>query len=89
MNLGGYGIFKNSGTGLNYLTYVALLTQTTTNAPVPTVLENTLGGTPIWARGTNGTYTCTLSGAFPLLKTFIICATNGNARRWRRVIKGS
>ena len=32
-----------------YKVYTALLTQTGTNAPVATVLENTLGGTPVWS----------------------------------------
>lgn len=31
-----------------YKVYTALLTQTGTNAPVATVLENTLGETPTW-----------------------------------------
>jgi hypothetical protein len=49
--------------------YKALLTQTGTNAPVATVLENTLGNL-VWARSSSGIYTATLTGAFPLLKTF-------------------
>ena len=75
-----WGIFKNSSSSssASYLTYVALLTQTGVNDPVPTILENTLGGVPVWVRGTNGIYTCTLSGAFPLISTFIICGTNAN-----------
>ncbi len=76
-----FGIFKNSGSGStsSYLTYVALLTQTSTNAPVATVLENTFGGTPVWTRGFAGIYTCTLASAFPLAKTFVIngLAPNG------------
>ena len=44
--------------------YRALLTQTGTDDPVATVLENTLGGTPVWERSTLGTYTLTLTGAF-------------------------
>jgi hypothetical protein len=34
---------------VNYKVYTALLTQTGTNAPVATVLENTLGVTPVWS----------------------------------------
>lgn len=45
--------------------YRALLTQSGTNAPVATVLENTLGGTPVWSRSGNGNYRITLAGAFP------------------------
>lgn len=44
--------------------YVALLTQTGTNAPVATVLQNTLGGVPVWSYADVGKYIGTLSGAF-------------------------
>jgi hypothetical protein len=44
--------------------YVAYLTQTGTNAPVATVIKNTLGGTVVWARSSTGSYTGTLAGAF-------------------------
>ncbi len=54
-----------------YLTYSALLTQTTTNAPVPTVLENTLGGTIVWTRTGQGDYFAILAGAFTLNKTWL------------------
>jgi len=50
--------------GVGVKAYRALLTQTGTDAPVATVLENTLGGTPVWERSTFGTYTLTLTGAF-------------------------
>src|SRR5687767_1015056 len=39
--------------------YIALLTQTGENAPVATVLKNTLGVTPVWARAGIGEYTLT------------------------------
>lgn len=61
-----------------YEKYVALLTQTGTNAPVATVLENTLGGTVVWGRTTDGSYTATLSGAFTSAKTVVFC-TGGTA----------
>ncbi len=51
--------------------YRALLTQTTTNAPVATVLENTLGGTVVWTRSTNGIYVATLAAAFTTGKTLV------------------
>lgn len=44
--------------------YVALLTQTGTDAPVATVLQNTLGGTVVWSRNGTGEYYGTLLGAF-------------------------
>lgn len=51
------------------LKYVALLTQSGTDAPVATVLENTLGGTVVWTRNSLGQYFGTLSGAFTENKT--------------------
>ncbi len=39
-----------------YKVYTALLTQTGTSAPVATVLENTLGVTPIWSYLSAGSY---------------------------------
>lgn len=52
-----------------YKTYVALLSQTGTNAPIVTVLENTLGGTIVWSRSSAGVYHGTLTGAFIVGKT--------------------
>ncbi len=51
-----------------YRVYTALLTQTGTNAPVATVLENTIGNI-VWTRNTVGQYMGTLAGAFPVNKT--------------------
>lgn len=51
-----------------YKVYKAFLTQTGTNAPVATVVENTLGGTPVWSYFGVGTYELTLAGAFTLNK---------------------
>ena len=56
--------------GASYLVYTALLTQSGTDAPVATVLENTLGGTVVWTRDGEGLYTATLSDAFTANKTF-------------------
>jgi hypothetical protein len=47
-----------------YKVYTALVTQTGSNDPVATVLENTLGGNLSWVRDTDGEYTGTLTGAF-------------------------
>jgi hypothetical protein len=55
-----------------YKVYSALLTQAGTDAPVATVLQNTLGGTIVWTRDSVGTYTGTLAGAFTLNKTWLI-----------------
>ncbi len=58
--------------GRPYKVYTALLTQTGTSAPVATVLENTLQGTPVWTRFSTNTFNCTLDGAFLEEKTFCI-----------------
>ena len=44
-----------------YKVYTALLTQTSQNAPVATVLENTLGGTLTFSRDDAGQYLITAS----------------------------
>jgi hypothetical protein len=49
---------------LGYRSYTALLTQTGTNPPVVTVLENNLGKDIVWTYSSVGTYTGTLVGAF-------------------------
>jgi len=67
---------KNNTT---YKKYVALLTQIGNAAPsivsngtgANTPLENTLGGTIVWARTGAGAYTGTLVGAFTADKTFL------------------
>ena len=54
-----------------YKVYTALLTQSGTNAPVATVLENTLGGDIVWSYYTVGIYNGELLGAFTINKTDI------------------
>jgi hypothetical protein len=57
----------------NYLVYTALITQVGTSAPTAIVLENTLGGTPVWSRpGDTGIYELTLNGVWTEDKTGII-----------------
>ena len=51
--------------------YVALLAQSAEDAPVVTVLENTLGGAIAWTRQGYACYRATLTGAFPDGKTLI------------------
>lgn len=62
---------RDSNLGVLPKRYVALLTQSFANAPVATVLENTLGGTVVWTRTTNGIYVATLASAFPEIKTVL------------------
>ena len=50
--------------------YRALLTQSGTDAPVATVLENTLGVDVTWSYSSYGNYTGTANNAFPIDKYF-------------------
>ena len=61
-----------------YKSYVALLSQTGTSAPVATVLENSLGGTVVWTRNSIGNYSATLTGVFTVNKSWgtITMSTN-------------
>lgn len=59
-----------------YKIYRALLTQTGGQAPVATVLENTLG-TIVWSYVAPGLYLGTLNGAFPINKYFAFLAAGG------------
>ena len=56
---------SGSGSGSEYLSYVALLSQSGVNNPVATVLENELSGVPVWTRSSDGEFFLTLAGAFP------------------------
>lgn len=68
-----------------YKVYSALLSQTGTNAPVATVLENTLGGDVVWTRINPGQYLGTLINTFFEFKTIGYCiATYGVAVAARR-----
>jgi hypothetical protein len=62
-----------------YKVYSALLTQTGTDAPVATVLENTIGDI-VWTYDTVGGYEGILVGAFPLGKTFMQIGNISNTR---------
>jgi hypothetical protein len=56
-----------------YKVYTALLSQSGESAPVPTVLENTLGGTVVWTYDIVGLYNATLNGVFLPNKTVVFC----------------
>lgn len=60
-----------------YKVYTALLTQIGAEAPVPTVLENTLGGIINWTRDSAGNYIGTLNNAFPFGKTVCFYTHDG------------
>lgn len=53
-----------------YKVYSALLSQSGTNAPVATILENTIGNI-VWTRAGIGQYTGTLNGIFSINTTFV------------------
>lgn len=55
--------------------YVANLTQSSTGAPVATVLENDLSAVIVFARTSAGLYTGTLVAAFTAGKTIILFGT--------------
>lgn len=59
-----------------YKRYVALLSQTGTDAPTATVLENTLGGTVVWSYIDVGVYLATLAGVFVENKTHCVAGNN-------------
>ena len=52
--------------------YVALITQTGTSAPVATIIQNTLSGTPVWSRTRVGLYKLTLASEFTANKTTVL-----------------
>lgn len=56
-----------------YKVYTALLTQTGTDAPVATVLENTLGGDIVWSYKQTGLYTITSDSKFIQNKLYVSC----------------
>jgi len=73
--------------------YRASVTQTSTNAPASTVLENSLGGAPVWSYVGAGIYELTLSGVWTANKVFVTlqngtfndAATNGVTNGWERI----
>ena len=74
---------------LGYSSYVALLNQTGTNAPVPTVIKNDLGITITGSRQSSGDYTLTSTGTpFTANKTVVFinggAAENNHDIAWER-----
>lgn len=62
---------NNTSSESGYKSYVALMSQTGTAAPTAVELENSLG-IITWTRVSAGLYNGTLSGAFPITKTFAL-----------------
>ena len=67
----------DGGLTVGYKVYTASLLQSGTNAPVATVLENTLGGTVVWTRNAAGQYQGTLNNVFTANKTVFFTSLNG------------
>ncbi len=68
-----------SSGGLSYRTYVALLSQSGTNAPIATILENSLGFNIVWSRNSNGNYTGTGAiQSFLGTNTFVMINNNAS-----------
>jgi len=61
----------NGAPVVNYKKYCATISQTGTNDPVVTVLENTIGEI-VWTRLAQGDYAGTLTGAFTSDKTLVL-----------------
>lgn len=57
--------------GENVKIYKALMNQSGSNAPVPTILKNTLGNI-VWTRLDTGVYDGTLANAFGLTNTWLM-----------------
>lgn len=98
MNRGLYG-FHSISSAIPYKIYVALLTQTSTNAPIAKVLENTIGDL-IWTYVASGEYLGTIVGGFPVDKYFsplpfggydteVNQGSGGNAYSWYRLNNNS
>jgi hypothetical protein len=71
--------------GSVYNRYVALISQSGTNAPTVSILENTLGGSITWARTATGTYTGILSGAFAANLTWFSTTNSANSGSVARI----
>lgn len=65
---------------LGYTNYVALITQAGTAAPsVDPLIQNTTGGTPVFAYVSPGVYTITFPFAFEAEPNVVVFINNGNA----------
>lgn len=67
---------NNTSSESGYKSYVALMSQTGTAAPTAIELENSLGNI-VWTRNSAGVYYGTLSGAFPITRTFTLSINGG------------
>ena len=62
-----------------FRSYIALLSQASSNAPVATVIYNDLGFTPTFSWNTNGLFECLSSAGFTDGKTVVMILPDGQA----------
>lgn len=67
---------------LGYKSYIALLTQTSTNAPTAIVLQNTLGVTVTYGYTATGVYSIELGTAYASGKVGIFISPFGNSNNY-------
>ncbi|HEX8721690.1 MAG TPA: hypothetical protein VF736_13730 [Pyrinomonadaceae bacterium] len=68
--------------------YAALLTQDSNNAPVASVVSNSIGGEVIWTREAQGNYFGTLAGGFPAGKTLCFIGTSEEPMFYNGIRRG-
>lgn len=73
------GQAKANVVGTTNKVYQATLTQSSTSAPVATIIDNTLGGVPVFARTSAGIYTMTLASVWTANKTAILSGSGISA----------
>lgn len=78
-----YGITPTIPEQIDIRQYHALFTQSGTSHPVVTVLHNTLGENPTWARVNLGVYTLTSSGIWTDGKTLIVPFGDEQNVKWQ------
>lgn len=80
-----YNIVQERPMITGYREYTAQVEFSGTDAPVPIVIENTLGDTLVWTREGEGNYYGTLVGAFPVEEKVLIFCTPGDVSicAWR------
>ena len=84
-----FAMLPTIGGGASYLKYLALLSETGTDDPVATVLENTIGSMA-WTRIASGEYNCTGPINFPTNETFgFIAPNNGGLSSFQYYADGS
>ena len=82
-------ISGNTGGGLPYLVYTAIINQTGTNAPTALVLQNTLGANVTYSYDAVGGYFVNCPNKFTAGKTFVIFSPNNLTEQRRFIIQST